>query len=138
MSQDSMKKHSSRKINKKEWVVVDPQDVLRVTPDKKILLGGKEITEVDLENLQAEVKAFKHMRLFTLFDNTVRQKAIEMGFVESETWERTMSGKMMLFNLDMLKSLMASVEAVKPTPPPAPKKSTQVIPNTIASFKSGV
>lgn len=120
--------HSSKTKKKKtDWTPIDPNDVFQVTDDRKILVGGQEITEVELDNLRAEVKAFKNFRLWALFDGTLRQKAIETGFILAENWEATQSGKMMIHNLGIMKSIMVAIIKTPPlhTPiaPPRPKKT---------------
>ncbi len=109
-----------------EWSPVDLNQVLTVTQDRKILLGSEVITETELRNLQGEAKALKNMRIWLILQETVRQKAIEMGFVQAETWERTMSGKMMLHNLGILKSIVETLikvpEAHAPLVAPRPSK----------------
>lgn len=110
-----------------EWSPVDPFAVVTITQDRKIMLGSEQITETELKNLQAEAKVLKNMRIWHVLQETVKQKSIQMGFVEAETWERTMSGKMMLHNLGILKSVVDSLLHMPPqyvaTLPPKPHKS---------------
>lgn len=113
----SMTKPTSKKpktSNAWEWSPVDQNSVLRVDQSHRILLNGEEITATELENLRAEVGAFKNFRLWRLFDNTLRERAIEIGFVKAENWEQTSSGKMMLYNLGTMKSIMAAIEKMPP------------------------
>lgn len=102
-----------------------------MTKEHKMLLGGELLTEVDLKNLQAEIKALKAFRIWSIFQQTLKQKAIQMGLVESETWERTMSAKMMLLNLDVMKSIVDVLEQAKPlhtpaAPPQVPKHKPEM------------
>lgn len=115
-------KKSSKKQNKAwEWSPIDLKEVFVVTKEHKMLLGGELLTEVDLKNLQSEVKALKAFRLWRIFNETLRNKAVEMGFIKAENWEQTMSGKMAIFNLDVLKSITDVLEQAKPLhTPPAP------------------
>lgn len=122
-----MAKNSSTKPKKapkaNSWSSVDPLDVLTATKDKILLLGDTKLTDVELKNLQMEAKTLKNFRLWSIMQNTIKQKAIVMGLVESETWERTISAKMMLLNLDILKSVVDSLLVAQPlhTPPVAPR-----------------
>lgn len=111
---NSLNKTPPKKIKAPEWVPVDAREVVVVTQDHKLFIGGEQLTEIELKNLQAEVKALKTFRIWSLFQNTVKQKAIETGFIKAETWERTMAGKMMLLNLDVLRSIVDAIEKVPP------------------------
>lgn len=130
MSQ-SKSKPSKKQPNPWDWSPVDPHSVFTVSQDRKILLGGAPITENEYKRLQDEAKAFKNSRLWQVMHETVRQKAIQTGFVEAETWERTMSGKMMLHNLGVLKSIVESLTNMPAqyiaTMPPKPYKPTQKV-----------
>lgn len=116
-------KTSKKKIKPNEWVPVDVLDVVVVTKDHKLFVGGQQLTDIELKNLQSEIKALKAFRIWSLFQNTVKQRAIETGFVTSETWERTMSGKMMLLNLDILRSIVDAIEKVPPLHTPIPMRA---------------
>lgn len=120
-----MKTPSRKKIKPYEWSPVDPQEVVLVNQSNELFVGGVKLTDIELKNIQAEVKALKSFRLWSLFQNTVKQKAIETGFVKAETWERTMAGKMMLLNLDVLKSIVDSIERVPPLHTGLPVKQSQ-------------
>lgn len=106
-----------------DWSPVDTRDVLSATKDKILLLGDIKITDTELQNLQMEAKTLKNFRIWKIMQETIKQKAIKMGFVESETWERTMSGKMMLLNLDVLRTVIESLLLAQPLhTPDAPLK----------------
>lgn len=126
MAQTTSKKPKKKTSLKAwEWSVVDPTQVLVVGQDRKMTLGGEVITEIELKNLKAEVKALKNFRVWRIFQETIKQKAIEMGFVKADNWEQTMSGKMMLHNLGILRSVVEVLEQTTPPslPPVAPRAS---------------
>lgn len=111
-----------------EWSPIDPRQVLTVSKERVLLLGDQVITETELRNLQAEAKVIKNSQIWRVMQETVKQKAVLMGFVEAETWERTMSGKMMLHNLGILKSIVDTLTVVPtqkmPLQMPKPSKHT--------------
>lgn len=112
------KKNSKPKQKVWEWSPVDPLDVLVVDKDRKMSLGGAPITDIELKNLQQEVKALKAFRLWGIFQETIKQKAIDRGFLESLDWEQTLSGKMMVHNLGILRSIVEVIEKATPTSQP--------------------
>lgn len=118
MAQPSSKPRGKRQptSNAWDWSPVDPLQVLIVTQDRKMLLGDEPITDIELKNLQSEVKALKNFRIWRIFQDTIKQKSIELGFVKADNWEQTMSGKMMLHNLGILRSVL---EVIERTPGPA-------------------
>lgn len=121
MATTSSKKPKKAKTSP-DWTAVDPLEVFAMSKDMRMTLGGEPISETELKNLQQEVKALKAFHIWRIMTETVKQKAIQTGFVESENWERTMSGKMMLHNLGILKSIVDSIERVPQVNAPiAPK-----------------
>lgn len=66
--------------------VTVPDDV--ITDRKGVLyLGDKPLDEIELRNLEAEVKAFESMRLWSILNETIKQKAYERGWKRSTTME---------------------------------------------------
>lgn len=106
-----------------DWSPVEPLDVIVVTKERQLTIGGEPVTEVQLKNLQAEVKALKTFHLWRIMQETVKNRAVESGFIKAENWEQTMSGKMMLHNLGILRSIVEVLESVPPlhTPPAPPR-----------------
>lgn len=87
-----------------------------MTKDHDIFLGSSKITDIEMKNLQQEAKVLKNFRLWKVLQETVRQKAVEKGVVESTNWEQTLSAKMMLHNLGILKSIVEVLVTYQPKP----------------------
>lgn len=96
-----------------KWVAVDPAFVLNVTKDGQIVVFGEKITAVELKNLQAEVKSLKQFRIWSIIQNTLKQKAIEKGFYEATDWEMALSGKMMAHSLGIIQSIVKVIDEHK-------------------------
>lgn len=88
---------------------VNIYDVLVVTKDRKIYLGGTLITEKEVQNLQQEIKALESFKIWGVFQETIKQKAIEKGLNLATTWEETLSAKMMLHNLGIMRSITTAL-----------------------------
>lgn len=79
----------------------------------QLLLGNEVLSEKEVAILQDEIRVLKNFRIWGVMQDTVRQKAIEQGFYNSANWEQTLSGKMMVYNLDILRTLLATIELYK-------------------------
>lgn len=95
---------------KKDWFV-EPYDVLTIDNAGRILkLGDDRITETELRNLKSEVKTLKNFKIWDIFQNTLRQKAIEKAVLNSTDKEQTLAGKMMIHCLGIFKSIVDILE----------------------------
>ncbi len=115
----STKKPKKSTTKSPAWSDLNVSDVLYVSKEKsKIFLGREPLTEVDLKNLQAEIKALKQFKIWTILTETLKHKAIEKGMTLSENWEQTLSAKMMMHNIGIIKSI---VDVLEKASFPAPK-----------------
>ena len=110
-----VQKTMKRKTKTKEvWDGIDLNEVITVLPTGRMYIAGNELTEIEVKNLQQEVQAIKSFRIWEIMQETVKQKAVEKGFIESLSWEQTLSGKMMLHNLGLLRSIVDVIEKYVP------------------------
>lgn len=78
-----------------------------ITTDKtKLKLNGKDITQAELRQLQAEIKALEGFRIWGIMKNSLKHIAQDKIFNKSLNFEDTMAGKMMLFNLGTQESII--------------------------------
>ena len=85
--------------------VLIPQDVIRDV--KGVLYLGKEkVTDQELKVLQAEAKALKSMRLWSILNETVKQKVFDRGWKESTTMEHLNTAKTMYSVLEFQESVV--------------------------------
>lgn len=88
----------------KLFCVIRTTDV--ITVDKgNILLGGKRITDNELRQLQAEIKALEGFRVWSLMTNSLRLIAQDKILNKSTNFDDVMAGKLMLLNLDTIESI---------------------------------
>lgn len=82
------------------------EDIVTKDPKKgTIFLGGKRITDNELRQLQAESKALRGFRLWSIMTSSVRHIAQDKLFNRALTFDEVMAGKLMLFNLDTIESI---------------------------------
>jgi hypothetical protein len=90
-------------------VQVDLRDVLDARPDAKgvyhLHIGGSPLKDADAKQLKAEADSLLRMRLWTIMQETVKQRAIEKAVLNSENWEQALAGKMMLHDLGLIRSI---------------------------------
>ena len=84
---------------------VNPDDVITQAKGK-IYVGGKEITENETKQFEAEVKALEGFRIWKIINETVRGQAMDKGFNKSLTYDDLLTSKMMLYNLDIINSVI--------------------------------
>jgi hypothetical protein len=77
------------------------------------LLNGKKIDVAYLAKLKHEASHLKETELWKIFDNTLRSHAHKMMFVKSETFEDVLSGKLMLYNLDVQKKILDTLSEIQ-------------------------
>ncbi len=97
-----------QEINKRytgeNWIV-NPENVLNVVKER-MSLGGNPLTEADKKNLQAEAKFLEASRIWRVFQDTLRQQAIEMSVLNSTNFDHVLGGKMMVHNLGIQKEVV--------------------------------
>lgn len=85
--------------------ILVPNDIIRDV--KGVLYLGKEkITDQELRVLQAEVKALKMMRVWSILNETPKQIAYERGWTGSTTMEHLNTAKTMFSVLELQESIV--------------------------------
>jgi hypothetical protein len=114
------------------WAIkemLSPVDLTKVlTCEEKtgvLKLGGEQLSDLEVQELKGEVAAFTRFKLFNIYHETLRQKAIEKGFYQSTDAEQVLAGKMMLHSLSIQKMILEAVKRSKvfnPIPDPFTRK----------------
>lgn len=98
---------------------VDPERVFSVSKGGSLMLGGKQITDVEKKNIKSEVRALKDFEVYRIIVNTLRQKAIEKAILTSTDLyslkgnEQILAGKMMIYSLDIIKTIVDRIDKCK-------------------------
>ncbi|MCL4399701.1 hypothetical protein M1506_00280 [Patescibacteria group bacterium] len=92
---------------------LEPYNVFTLNGDK-VLLGGEEIIGQEAENLRGEAKLLKRMRLWAVFQETLKQAAYKSMFEKSNNFDDVLNGKLMIYNLDVQRNI---VEELAKEPP---------------------
>lgn len=78
-----------------------------ITTDKGILkIGGRVPERTELQALQAEAKAMEGFQLWKIMNETLRAEAIDRGWNKSASYEDLKSGKLMIYSLDVMESII--------------------------------
>ena len=88
--------------------VVSPNDVIRVA-NGKLYLGGTLLSDTELRALQAEAKALKSMRIWTIMNESVKQLVYERGWRDSTTIEELNTAKAMYSVLETQNSIASKL-----------------------------
>lgn len=73
-------------------------------------MGGELITNEEIANLKQEVILLRQTRIWKIFQETLRQYAIEKAFNDSKSWEEVLAGKMMMHNLGVMQTIVDLIE----------------------------
>lgn len=109
----------AKQRNPEDTWYVDPELVFAVTKTGLIQLNGKQVTAMELKNMKSEVRAMKEFTVYKVIDMTLRQKAIEKAVLTSTDLyslkgnEQVLAGKMMIYNLDIIKTILNAIEKSK-------------------------
>ena len=100
-----------------EKLLLNPNEVISVDPTTKGVYVNKElITEKEVQQLQAEVRALVHFRIWDMFQETIKARAIEMTMLSSALDKdevklaRMMAGQMMLHNLTIMQQIVNTID----------------------------
>lgn len=104
--------------SRSHWLV-NPDDVLTVSESKIVYLNGEQLSALEIKELKAEAKAIKNMKLWSIMQETLRQKAIEKSVITSDASvlrdvnPELISGKMMIHSLGIMKSIVEVMDKHK-------------------------
>ena len=71
-----------------------------------VFVGGERITPEQAQNLKQEAELIKTLQIWKIFQNSIGDMARKTMFEKSMTFEDLRSGKMMLYNLSILKKIV--------------------------------
>lgn len=93
-----------------EQIAVNPvklSDVLDYPYVTKI--AGVDLTQDERTNLKIEANQLKQTRLWSILTNTLKQLAQKTMFENSKNWDDMVTGKMMLYNLEVIEKTVESI-----------------------------
>lgn len=76
------------------------------------LLNGEKIASGQLVKLRHDANIIKDTDLWKIFENTLRSHAHKMMFTKSQTFDDVLSGKLMLYNLDIQKKILDTLSEI--------------------------
>lgn len=99
------------KFSSQNWLV-NPQHIFQVTTTGIAYLNQEPIKRDKARQLQREASVLKDTLLWSIFQETVRQKAIDQAMKASTAFEHVLPGKMMVYNLDIIESIRLAMEKI--------------------------
>lgn len=75
-----------------------------------ITLGGESITKTELETLAGEIYTLKQLRIWSIFQNSIREYAIQKGFLQATTLDQFKEGKMLEYAITMMETIVDKIE----------------------------
>lgn len=122
LKRDTLIKNMRREIEERAFTKlcemtysVDPKNVITAISDRAgnaaiIKLGDEELTLQEIKNLKEEVKWYRQSKLYHININTLKNKAQEVMFKKSESFEDMRSGKMCLINIDIQENILKAID----------------------------
>lgn len=95
---------------------IDQHQIIEVRDNNgqvQVLLGQENLSLTELRNLKAEADSLQRMRIWSIMQETIKQKAIEKAVLQSTDFEQVLSGKLMLHNLGIQQSIIDLVKKLK-------------------------
>jgi hypothetical protein len=94
---------------------VNPHHIFDITPNSGIpYLGQEPIAKEKAKQLKGEADFIKASLLYDVLQETLRQKAVDMGLKTSQNWEQVLASKMMLHNLGLIKDIVDKILKIDP------------------------
>lgn len=87
---------------------VNPDDIIK-EKDGVLYIGKNKVGDIEMLNLVAEAKALEGFRIWKLMNETVKANAMEKGFNKSVSFDDLKTTKLMLYNLDILNSIVRTI-----------------------------
>jgi hypothetical protein len=104
-------------------VAVDEKRVITFDEKTQVLkVGGQIVPKEYLTALKQEAAMMKKLYIWDIYQNTIASHAREIMFEKSQTFDDMMTGKLMLYNLNILKNILNIIERyeIKDTKPANP------------------
>lgn len=139
-----MKQEKSKKVSKLEQLdehdllisllaektkAIDPNKVFWVGETKSGQVGyklaGKSLTPQQAANLHTEAQVIAKMGLWKIMTETLRHTAHLKMFSKAENFDDMKWGKAMLYNIDVMETIVSKLESMEMKPPPMMSQSTR-------------
>tara|TARA_R110000868_G_scaffold205126_4_gene453441 strand:- start:4161 stop:4520 length:360 start_codon:yes stop_codon:yes gene_type:complete len=76
------------------------------------LLGKEKMTPNQVAKLHSDARIIQDTDLWNILENTLRSQSYKMMFTKSQTFDDVLSGKLMLYNLDVMKKILDTLSGI--------------------------
>lgn len=90
----------------------NPLHVFQISASGLPYLNQEPITKQKAQQLSQEAGLLKTMYIYEVIQESIRQEAMTKAVTYSKNWEETLAGKMMLFNLGIIKNIIESISKI--------------------------
>lgn len=111
-SEQLIDKLATDRYTDKHWLV-NPVNVLYASESGQVFINREPITKDEIKVLKEEIRYLTNCRIWSIFQETLRAKAIEKAVMHSTNFEQVLAGKMMVHNLGIIKSIVETIEKLK-------------------------
>ena len=90
-------------------------------------LGGEQASDNEVASIKEEIKFIEQTHIWQIYQNTLAEQARQKMFEKSESWEDMYCGKMMLYNLEIMRNINEIVKSWKKQEPIMPKPTQPIV-----------
>lgn len=98
-----------------ELLTVNPVDIFRITKEGIPKLGDFAITKEEVVALQEEIKFLERTRIWSILTATLADSAKKIMFEKSKSFEDMRTGKALLYNIQLMKTIMKQIRSAQIT-----------------------
>ena len=99
------------RYSERHWLV-NPNKVIYVSPSGNVYLGNEVIQKDVAQRLREEARYIDKTYLWEIFQETVKQQAIDKAVIKSTNFEHVLGGKLMIHNLGILKNIVERIKKI--------------------------
>lgn len=100
------------KYTAQHWLV-NPNNVLFISENGIVSLDRKPLSTEEAKQLREEAMYIEHTRIWSIFQDTIRHKAIEQAVIQSTDFSHVLPGKMMIHNLSVMQKIVERCKQIK-------------------------
>ena len=100
----------------RNWVIGNliitskPEDVFSIK-NGVFMFGNEQMSHEEIKSMQEEIKFIEKTRVWTILVATLESDAQEKMFLKSTSFDDMWAGKMMLYNLSVVKNILRRIKS---------------------------
>lgn len=93
--------------------VLDPTKIIIRNGSGNLIVDGRVLTKEEVENLKSEVNILERLEIWKQLQATIVSQGQKIIFDNSTKWEDVLTGKLMLYNLNVMNDIIQLIKKHK-------------------------